>query len=168
MGTEFMQGDVFTGQWVLAGVAEIDATGESSGATGVEAWLNGSGEPHVVDAMAASGLLLTVIAEGRFTERPEAAPSDGYLQDQAQIETASPVEGVLTSSGPVRYLRPQAITAWAVPAQENTGSTALFFEDGGTKIADSIQISGSQLIRTVNMAAADGHLTRLVLIYVRK
>ncbi|WP_221645468.1 hypothetical protein, partial [Nostoc sp. UCD120] len=56
------------------------------------------------------------------------------------------------------------LVSWAVPSDE-VNKKKLRYDDGDTKIADSIEVQGEQLIRTISVVTDELYLDRVIIVY---
>lgn len=168
----------FQGEWSLiesaAAQSEIEITDDSrEEPEGVSAWLNGGEGIPPVETRKASGLLLSIAADGSFAENVSGSPdvewfdAEGVLALPSEGHEIVPFSGMLVPRGQEGYLRPAAVVSWAVPNEGQYGSAVLRFDDGSTKIADHIKVVGGRLVRTVSVVTDWLYLHRTFMVYER-
>jgi hypothetical protein len=163
----------FVGAWCLTAMAQHSAEagliGEDSDPADIDAWLNDADGSGADGETAVAGLTLTIATDARFTERSDGHPAVPWFDAEGVLaEEVAPFDGVMIGSGDVRYLRPDRIASWALPVEGRHGAAALRYDDGDTKIADSVRLVDSRLVRTVNVVTDELYLNRVVLIYARR
>lgn len=159
------------GTWDLVGVAQAESSagliGEETDPADVNAWLNGHDDMLLPGAGTASGLRFR-IENAVFHEELTGSPSVPWFDAEGVLaEEVVPFNGRLIHSADGLYLRPADSPSWAMQADGRHGPAVLRYDDGDTKIADSLRIVGTQLVRTVNVVTDELYLNRIVLIYVR-
>lgn len=156
------------GTWQLIATARSDSEiafiGEEPDPAGVADWLNGRSAAGAT--VPAAGLLLEIQPNGRFTERRTGTPAvDWFDAEGVLADKPSPFDGTVLQSGLTAYLRPDDIASWARPEDGRYAPAVLRYDDGDTKIADSVTRDGPNLLRTVNVVTDELYLTRVVLVY---
>jgi len=170
------------GEWHLAASAsetsELHGDGDGGGdpdpdPDGVARWLSGFDDALLAGATDTAGLVLTVLAGGTFTERVTGRPPvvqpwfdvDGVLADEVQ-----PFDGSFVDTGETAWLKPRGVRSvqeFGRPAEGRWAPAVLRYDDGDTRIADSLRLVGTDLVRTVNVVTDDLYLDRVVLVYRR-
>ena len=151
------------GTWLLTGTfalnSEIPFIDDEPKPDGVEEWLNGK-SPEVLDQiMPADGLKLVIDSDGTFTEEKIGAPQITWYDSEGVLESnVNPFNGTIQESKGTFYLIAEDI--------EPTGN--LRYDDGDTKIADSLTTIGDDLVRTISVVTDELYLDRILLRYQKK
>ncbi|HEY2038426.1 MAG TPA: hypothetical protein VGG95_02105 [Edaphobacter sp.] len=161
------------GKWKLTASANVtsqiafDESNEPD-PNGVGDWLNGFDEGLVSSATATSGMLLAIKEDGFFTERVTGTPNVNWFDVEGVLcEKVVPFDGAVVEGVERAYLCPVKIPSRAVPENGRYGEAVLRYDDGDTKIADSIHFMHEKLIRTINVVTDELYLDRTVLVYQR-
>lgn len=163
--------NIFTGIWILDGsfvengsipeVEDIKKYRQS-----YKDWLLSDDYEPLTSLKPASGLELTINPDGSFTERQTKSPDVAAWYDWEGIadNSVQPFDGKYVKSGARAYLKYELtdVSHW-----NKTAFTHKYFrfDDGDTKICDSLRIVDSSLIRTMMVLTDELWTTRLVLRY---
>jgi hypothetical protein len=169
-----MASDSLDGRWRATGTCsansqiKIDLSGVPD-PNGVADWLNGFDSGLARDARPTSGLILTIeTTAGTFTERLTGDPLVEWFDAEGVLtQGVSPFDGTFISNAQGAYLCPQDVPKWAAPVAGRYGEAILRYDDGDTKIADSLRVVEGRLVRTVNVVTDELYLNRVVIIYER-
>lgn len=167
-----MKNEPVTGRWALAGsisvkdeIAFVDGEPDPDG---VSNWLNGRDDGLEAGISPASGLELTISEDGRFTETATGKPEVYWFDVEGVLcNDVEPFNGTLLSNEGLLYLLPDGIPSWSAHAQNRYGKAMLRYDDGDTKICDSLYLKGDQLLRTVNAVTDELYLDRVLIAYER-
>ena len=154
--------------------SEISFIDEEPDPNGVKNWLKGNGLDLVEKAETASGLSLQVFPDGRFVEEKHTDTKTDSKVDRFDGEgVLNPdpftLTGTLKSNTYGVFLEQASVPSWANSSANSSERYDAFvrFDDGDTKISDSIEIQGNNLIRTVNVVTDELYLMRVVYVYTR-
>ncbi len=178
----------FTGSWALLGAAShhptvaYEALGTEGAAeeAGLDAVIGGSrmgldtlvrmwlaGE--VLDAEPAlepaSGLTLDVAGDLTFTERG-AADVEWFCVEGVLEPRAVPFDGRIVTTPAGAHLLPHEPVPGAEASEEDEG-VRLRMDDGDTKIADTVELTGERLRRTMSVVTDEMYVCRLLFEYGR-
>jgi hypothetical protein len=158
-----MNRDSINGTWILSGTfalnSEIPIIGDEPKPNGVEEWLEGNSLETLAQLTPADGLKLTISSDGTFTEERVGAPQITWYDSEGVLESnVNPFNGAIQEAEGKFYLIADDI--------EPTGN--LRYDDGDTKIADSLTVIDGDLIRTVSVVTDELYLDRILLRYKKE
>lgn len=161
------------GRWALVGSAstndEIAFADDEPDPNGVSDWLNGHGDDLEASIKPTSGLELTISEDGRFSEALVDQPEVCWFDIEGVLcNDVVPFNGALISDNALFYLQPDGIPRWSVHTQNRYGKALLRYDDGDTKICDSLCLKGDRLLRTVNIVTDELCTDRVLIAYERR
>lgn len=166
--------ETFVGTWHLTASttinSEISFVGEEPDPNGVNNWLKGNGQELIEKAETTSGLSLKISSNGSFIEEKNADTKVDRFDGEGVLSLdAFTLTGTLKSNSYGVFLEQSSIPSWANSSTSAPEKYDAFvrFDDGDTKISDSIEIQGNTLIRTVNVVTDELYLMRVVYLYTR-
>ena len=164
-----MDVELFIGTWLLTGSisinSEIKFVGDEPEPNGVENWLNGSSNELIERVKPTEGLTLTISSDGKFFEERTGNPKIYWFDCEGVLESeVIPFNGHLSFYDSKAFLLLDELVSWAIPTNE-VNKKKLRYDDGDTKIADSIEVLGEQLIRTVSVVTDELYLDRVIIVY---
>lgn len=168
-----MEIESVVGSWTLVGRTaingEIAFLGVEPDPNGVLDWLNGLGEELEGSIKHVSGLELEISQEGRFSESLSGQPEVYWFDVEGVLSNdVAPFNGALASINKLIYLQPDGIPRWSVHAQNRYGDAILRYDDGDTKICDSLRLKGDRLLRTVNVVTDELYTDRVIIAYEKR
>jgi hypothetical protein len=168
-----MEFESVVGSWTLVGSTSINGEiaflGDKPDPNGVLDWLNGSGEELEGSIKHVSGLELKISLEGRFAESLTGLPEVYWFDVEGVLSNeVAPFNGTLVSIDRLIYLQPDDIPSWSVHAQNRYGDAILRYDDGDTKICDSLCLKGDRLLRTVNVVTDELYTDRVLIVYAKR
>ncbi|MBC7501745.1 MAG: hypothetical protein H7315_14820 [Herminiimonas sp.] len=167
-----MEIESVVGRWALVGSTSINGeiafVGDEPDPNGVSNWLNGHAEDLEESIEQTSGLELEISQDGRFTERQVGRPKVYWFDVEGVLSNeVAPFNGALTFNDKLFYLQPD-IPNWSVHAQNRCGEAILRYDDGDTKICDSLRLRGDRLLRTVNVVTDELYTDRVLIAYEKR
>lgn len=156
------------GTWNLIGSlsisSEIQLTGEDSSTQSVNEWLRGKSDELVDSLESTQGLILTILADGRFVEEKTGNPNVPWYDQEGVLQSeVTPFHGYLRVDPAGAHLMPDDVPSWATPEQKS--GLTLRYDDGDTKISDRIERRDDRLIRTVSVVTDELYLDRTLMVY---
>ena len=124
-------------------------------------WLKGNSDQSLAEAKPASGLTLT-LTEDQFSEENKDFTQLIFDVEGVQVDDYKPMHGSIKVESGLTLLEPAETPNWA---QEGDCAPYVRFDDGDTKITESIKLIDKQLIRTQSVITDEIYLSRVVLIY---
>lgn len=163
--------ETFVGTWILIASStlnsEISFTNGVPDPNGVRNWLNGSGKDLIEKAELASGLSLTILPDGSFIEEKNSETKVDWFDDEGVLNSDPyTYTGTLMSNTYGVFLEQSSDPRFAT-STDKYGSFVRY-DDGDTKISDSIARKEAVLIRTVNVVTDEAYLMRVIYIYKQK
>ncbi|WGV26167.1 hypothetical protein [Halotia branconii] len=163
--------ELLIGTWLLTGSisikSEIKFIGDELDANGVENWLNSNSNNLIAQVEATQGLTLTISSDGKFSEERTGAPKVYWFDFEGVLQSeVIPFNGHLSFYDSKAFLLLDELVSWAVPS-DKVNKKKLRYDDGDTKIADSIEVQGEQLIRTISVVTDELYLDRVIIVYKR-
>jgi hypothetical protein len=161
--------ELLIGTWLLTGSislnSDIKFIGDEPDPNGVENWLNGNSNNLIAQVEATEANSLTISSDGKFFEERTGEPKV-YWYDREGVLSSEviPFNGHLSFYDSKAFLLVDDLVSWAVPSDE-VNKKKLRYDDGDTKIADSIEVQGSQLIRTISVVTDELYLDRAIIVY---
>jgi hypothetical protein len=161
--------ELLIGTWLLTGSislnSEIKFIGDEPDPNGVENWLNSNSNNLIAQVEATEGLTLTISSDGKFFEERTGEPKVYWFDREGVLESeVIPFNGHLSFYDSKAFLLVDDLISWAVPSDE-VSKKKLRSDDGDTKIADSIEVQGEQLIRTISVVTDELYLDRVIIVY---
>ncbi|MDF5724554.1 MAG: hypothetical protein PUP91_29645 [Rhizonema sp. PD37] len=161
--------ELLIGIWLLTGSisisSEIKFVGDEPDPNGVENWLNGSSNELIERIELTEGLTLTISSDGKFFEERTGDPKVYWFDLEGVLESeVIPFNGHLSFYDSKAFLLLDELVSWAVPSNE-VNKKKLRYDDSDTKIADSLEVIGEQLIRTVSVVTDELYLDRVIIVY---
>lgn len=156
---------LIVGKWILIGSismkSELEFIGEQPKPHGVKNWLN-SQTPQLLETMKSTeGLTLTIAPDGTFQEEKIGEPQVEWFDcDGVLSAEVKPFNGYLNVFDSSIYLITDECPLWARDEK-------LRYNDGDTKISDTLEIYHEKLIRTVSVVTDGMYFDKVVLIYVK-
>ena len=168
-----MEIESVVGRWALVGstnvTGEIAFVGDEPDPNGVSNWLNGLGEELETSIEHMTGLELEISQDGRFSENMIGQPRVYWFDVEGVLSNdVAPFNGALTSNDKLIYLQPDDVPRWSVHAQNRYGKAILRYDDGDTKICDSLRLEGARLLRTVNVVTDELYTDRVLIAYEKR
>ncbi|EAZ89793.1 hypothetical protein [Crocosphaera chwakensis] len=156
---------VFVGKWVLIGSvfikSELEFIGNQPDPNGVNNWLNNSTPQVLKKIESTEDLILIINPDGTFEEEKTGNPKVEWFDCEGVLcSEVKPFSGYINVSKSKFYLMADECPLWAKDEK-------LRYNDGDTKISDTIQISNEQLIRTVSVVTDDMYFDKVVLVYAK-
>ena len=78
------------------------------------------------------------------------------------------MSGTLAITGECAWLQPDGIPRWSTHALNRYDQAILRYDDGDTKISDTLRLSGERLLRTVNVVTDELYTDRQLIAYLRQ
>ncbi len=161
--------ELLVGTWLLTGSislnSQIKFIDDEPDPNGVENWLNGNSNNLIAQVAATEGLTLTISSDGKFFEAITGTPKVYWFDFEGVLQSeVIPFNGHLSFYDSKAFLLLDEPISWAVPSDE-VNKKKLRYDDGDTKIADSIELQGSQLIRTISVVTDELYLDRVIIVY---
>jgi hypothetical protein len=168
-----MEIESVVGTWILVGSTSINGQiaflDDEPDPNGVLNWLNGLGEELEASIKHMTGLELEISQDGRFSEALSGQPKVPWFDVEGVLSNdVAPFNGALTSNDKLVYLQPDGIPRWSVHAQNRYGKAILRYDDGDTKICDSLRLKGDRLLRTVNVVTDELYTNRVLVAYEKR
>ncbi|MBH8555819.1 hypothetical protein I8751_26425 [Nostocaceae cyanobacterium CENA357] len=163
--------ELLIGIWLLTGSISINSQikffGDEPDPNGIENWLNSNSNNLIAQVEATEGLTLTISSDGKFSEERTGTPKVYWFDKEGVLESeVIPFNGHLSFYDSKVFLLVDDLPSWAVPSDE-VNKKKLRYDDGDTKIADSIEVQGEQLIRTISVVTDELYLDRVIVVYKR-
>lgn len=160
----------FDGNWELtrygSDTAEIayDDTDDGPRETEIRAWLIGNEVSMIGNSLPQTGLRIT-IEQNRFEESVFRFDELMFDVDGVQVNDYQPMSGNLSISERVAFMAPDESDKPA--SLDGTGAKAVRYDDGDTKVCDTLRLSGQMLVRQTSVVTDEIYLERMLLIYRR-
>ncbi|MGB7070008.1 MAG: hypothetical protein WBD22_10990 [Pyrinomonadaceae bacterium] len=164
-----MAANEFVGTWVLAGHKsineELDISHESQAfETEMAEWLYGNSDDAVSGLEPVSGLRLSVAGNGTFTELKTSLPEIDWFDAEGVLDDeVNPFSGIYNVSDSRAYLTFKDPPEWS----RSEDKARIRYDDGDTKICDSLFVKDDGLVRTISVVSDDLYLNRVILRYER-
>ena len=130
----------------------------------IQAWLMGNDDEQIAQSVPRTGLIIRIQANA-FSEH--AVEFDGLMFDVSgvQVNDYVPMAGALVERNSLTFLQPDGVPDWAKP--ELIDGPVLRYDDGDTKVSDSLRLVGDKLVRQISVVTDEIYLERIVLVYAR-
>ncbi|MGF1493796.1 MAG: hypothetical protein ACFBSC_15350 [Microcoleaceae cyanobacterium] len=153
------------GTWMLTGTASIDPdkvlqvefTEGKKDSQGVENWLSGKGHELLDRLEPTEGLSLAITLNKKFTEKKLGFDTPNvrwFGEDGVLAPEVIPFVGYLNIQDSRVFL-----------LTKDSKDEKLRYDDGDTKIVDSVERGGQELIRTVSVVTDELYLDRVLMVY---
>ncbi|NJN00069.1 MAG: hypothetical protein HC800_25630 [Phormidesmis sp. RL_2_1] len=129
--------------------------------TEMDAWLLGAHEPELNSGQEQRGLHLTV-RDGAFTETVKDFAALMFDQEGVQVNDYQPMSGQIVQVNAIGFLMPFGTSA--LKGQTPRGCF-LRYDDGDTKVCDTIRLIGDRLVRQLSVVTDELYLDRMTLVY---
>ncbi|MEM8781056.1 MAG: hypothetical protein AAGF26_19800 [Cyanobacteria bacterium P01_G01_bin.49] len=159
--------DIFVGTWLLMGSisikSELEFIGETPAPNSVQNWLSGQSDQLLDTIEPTEGLVLTIDPDGKFQEEKTGNPKIQWFDCEGVLATeVKPFGGCLKFFKSKVYLMADECPSWA-----KARDGKLRYNDGDTKICDSIEVKNNRLIRTISVVTDDMYFDRVVVVYTK-
>ncbi len=164
-----MQNNNFTGIWNLDGF--FNSCGQFEILEDIEEyrrnyekWLRGEDYENLENLTEAEGLRLEIKADGTFTESKTGDPQIEWFDEEGVLESnITPFDGVY------KIFDERAFLTLQTPSNlsDTDDPERIRYDDGDTKICDSLRVIGEDLIRTVSVITDELYTTRVLLRYLK-
>ncbi|VEP12200.1 conserved hypothetical protein [Hyella patelloides LEGE 07179] len=160
--------EILVGTWLLIGStstkSEVEFINKQPDPSGVSKWLDGKSHELIEQIELTEGLTLTITPDGKFTEEKTGNPQMQWFDSEGVCSDVIPFDGKLNFYKSNFYLIADNIPSWATPINKSSRKK-LRYNDGDTKISDSLEIVKELLIRTVNVVTDELYLDRVIIAY---
>ena len=120
--------------------------------------------PRTDDAGEVRGSILAIGADGGFSQSGECdRPILTYDEEGVQVGGVAEFGGIVREDGERGYLLRREVRSPAA----RTAPTRLRWDDGDTRVCDSIRVLGSRLVRAICVVTDECYGDRVVLVYER-
>ncbi len=157
---------VFVGKWVLIGSfsikSELQFIGRKPDSNGVKNWLNNPMSQVLKRVKSTEGLTLIINPDGTFQEQKTGNPKVEWFDCEGVLcAEVKPFNGYINVLESKPYLMTDQCPSWAKDKK-------LRYNDGDTKICDTVHLDNEQLIRVVSIVTDDMYFDKVVLVYAKK
>lgn len=164
-----MQKNDFTGIWYLNG--SCNSFGQFEILDDIEEyrriyekWLRGEDYENLGNLTKAEGLLLEINADGTFTESKTGDPQIEWFDEEGISESRiTPFNGIY------KIFDERAFLTLETPStlSDTDDSERIRYDDGDTKVCDSLRVIDEDLIRTVSVITDELYTTRVLMRYLK-
>lgn len=164
-----MQEDNFTGTWDLNG--SFDNHGQFEIIKDIEEyrriyerWLRDEDYENLENLNKADGLRLEIKSDGTFTESKTGNPQlEWFDEDGVSVSKITPFDGIYKIYDDRAFLTLQTPSNLSY----TNDPERIRYDDGDTKVCDSLRIVGEDLIRTVSVITDELYTIRILMRYTR-
>lgn len=164
-----MHNDQLAGTWSLTGAiainGEIPFIGEEPKPGAIEEWLYDRSLEQLEQLKPMTGLKLTISNHKTFSEEKLSSLQIPWFDREGVLDNdVTPFGGILKFGESKAYLLLQESIAWATP-QGTPAIDRLRYDDGDTKICDSLELYQRKLIRAIAVVTDELYLDKITLRY---
>ncbi len=129
-----------------------------------EQWLRGEDYENLENLTKADGLRLEINADGTFTETKTSDPQIEWFDEEGVSESRiTPFDGIY------KIFDERAFLTLETPStlSDTDDAERIRYDDGDTKICDSLRLIDEYLIRTVSVITDELYTTRVLMRYLK-